>query len=226
MPLLQGCGELFTAAGPSIVEKLRSHGCEVFLDLKFHDIPNTVRGAARSAARIGARLISVHATGGRAMLRAAVDGALEGAGTNQPPEVFAVTVLTSLDAAATAEAWGRPVTSVTDEVLRLADLARESGVTGIVCGGAEAAAIRAAHGDALKLLVPGVRLGGTAANDQVRVVTPAEAVAAGASYIVLGRTVTAVGAVREAMRRVIEEIGSAPPAPARGSAAQPAVSRS
>jgi len=124
--------------------------------------------------------------------------------------VFAVTVLTSLDAAATAEAWGHPVASVVDEVLRLADISRGCGVTGVVCGGAEAAAIRAAHGDALKLLVPGVRLGGTAADDQARVVTPAEAVAAGASYIVLGRTVTAVGAVRDAMRRVIAEIGTEP----------------
>jgi orotidine-5'-phosphate decarboxylase len=201
-------GELFTAAGPATVQALRDHGCDVFLDLKFHDIPNTVRGAARSAARIGARIISVHATGGRAMMEAAVEGAQQGAGsTGTPPEVFAVTVLTSLDAQTTAEAWGRPAVNVREEVHRLADLARQSGVTGIVCGGHEAAEIRQAYGDTLKLLIPGVRLAGTAANDQVRVVTPAEAVEAGASYIVVGRTVTAADAVREAMRRVITEIG-------------------
>ncbi len=200
-------GELFTAAGPATVKALRDHGCDVFLDLKFHDIPNTVRGAARSAARIGARLISVHATGGRAMMEAAVEGARQGAGSGTPPEVFAVTVLTSLDAATTAEAWGRPAVNVREEVHRLADLARQSGVTGIVCGGHEAAEIRQAYGDALKLLVPGVRLAGSASDDQVRVVTPAEAVEAGASYIVVGRTVTAADAVREAMRRVTTEIG-------------------
>jgi orotidine-5'-phosphate decarboxylase len=199
-------GELFTGAGPAIVQALQHHGCNVFLDLKFHDIPNTVRGAARSAARIGARIISVHATGGQAMMEAAVEGAQQGAGANPPPEVFAVTVLTSLDARATAEAWGRPAVDVREEVHRLADLARQSGVTGIVCGGDEAAEIRRDYGDALKLLVPGVRLRGSAADDQVRVVTPAEAVDAGASYIVVGRTVTAAEAVREAMRRVIAEI--------------------
>lgn len=200
-------GELFTGAGPSVVRALRDHGCQVFLDLKFHDIPNTVRGAARSAARIGARIISVHATGGRAMMEAAVEGARDGAGDGPPPDVFAVTVLTSLDARTTAEAWGRPPVNMRAEVHRLAELAHASGVAGIVCGGDEAMEIRNAFGDALKLLVPGVRRRGSASHDQVRIVTPGEAVAAGASYIVLGRTVTAASAMRDVMRQVIEEIG-------------------
>ncbi len=199
-------GELFTGAGPAVVRSLVDHGSEVFLDLKLHDIPNTVRGAARSAARIGASIISVHATGGQRMMKAAVEGAAQGARGTKPPEVFAVTVLTSLDAQMIGEAWGRPKVSVRDEVLRLADMAQASGVTGIVCGGDEAAEVRARHGDSLKLLVPGVRLSGSSSNDQVRVVTPREAAAAGASYIVVGRTVTASPAVRDAMRQVVAEI--------------------
>ncbi len=195
--------ELFTAGGPAVVRSLREHDCEVFLDLKWHDIPNTIKGAARSAARIGARLVTVHATGGISMMRAAVEGASQGgAGC----KVFAVTVLTSLDAQRIGQAWGRPNIVVMDEVLRLADQALEAGVRGIVCGGTEAAAVRARHGEALELLVPGVRLAGSASNDQVRVVTPAEAVAAGANYIVVGRTVTAAPAPREAMRSVIDAV--------------------
>lgn len=199
-------GELFTGAGPAVVHSLVDHGSRVFLDLKFHDIPNTVRGAARSAARIGASIISVHATGGRRMMQAAVEGAAQGARDGKPPEVFAVTVLTSLDAQMIGDAWGRSRVNVRDEVLRLADAARASGVTGIVCGGEEAADVRAQYGDSLKLLVPGVRLSGSSSNDQVRVVTPREAAAAGASYIVVGRTVTASPAVRDAMRQVMAEI--------------------
>ena len=195
--------ELSTSAGPSVVRFLRDHGNEVFLDLKWHDIPNTIRGAARSAARMGARLVTVHATGGIAMMRAAVEGANQGgSGT----KVLAVTVLTSFDAELLNEAWGRPNIVVMDEVLRLASQALEAGVQGIVCGGAEAAAVRMRYGDALELLVPGVRLAGSASNDQVRIATPQEAAAAGANYIVVGRTVTAAAAPREAMRRVIDAV--------------------
>lgn len=202
-------GELFTGAGPAIVRSITDHGSNVFLDLKLHDIPNTTRGASRSAARIGARLLSVHATGGRDMMEAAMEGARQGAiqaGQGGECEVFAVTVLTSLDADRISEAWGRPAVDVQEEVLRLAEMARRAGVTGIVCGGAEAAAVRKEYGNTLKLLVPGVRLTGSSANDQVRVVTPAAAVGAGASYIVVGRTVTAAPVVREAMRRVLTDV--------------------
>ncbi|HEX6534958.1 MAG TPA: orotidine-5'-phosphate decarboxylase [Gemmatimonadaceae bacterium] len=176
--------ELFTAAGPEVVRALRDGGREVFLDLKVHDIPNTVRGAARSAAALGASLLTVHASGGRAMIEAAVEGAGERCG------VLAVTVLTSLDASALGEAWGRRVDDVEGEVLRLAELARGAGAHGVVCSGGEAGAVHARHGDALRLLVPGIRLAGGTVHDQKRVVTPEGAVAAGASYLVLGRVVT------------------------------------
>lgn len=177
--------ELFTAAGPELVARVRADSRDVFLDLKWHDIPTTVRNAARSASRLDVRLVTVHASGGRAMVEAAVEGAGPSCG------VLAVTVLTSLDSTSLGEAWGRTIARVQDEVLRLADLARAAGARGIVCSGAEAAAVRAAHGSALELLVPGIRLAGGDAHDQARVVTPEAAVAAGASYLVLGRAVTA-----------------------------------
>ena len=176
--------ELFTAAGPELVARVRADSRDVFLDLKWHDIPTTVRNAARSASRLDVRLVTVHASGGRAMVEAAVEGAGPSCG------VLAVTVLTSLDSTSLGEAWGRTIARVQDEVLRLADLARAAGARGIVCSGAEAAAVRAAHGSALELLVPGIRLAGGDAHDQARVVTPEAAVAAGASYLVLGRAVT------------------------------------
>lgn len=195
--------ELSTSAGPAVVRFLRDHGHDVFLDLKWHDIPNTIKGAARSAARLGVRLVTVHATGGIAMMRAAVDGARQG---GSDTKVLAVTVLTSFDADRLNQAWGRPNIVVMDEVLRLAGQAVEAGVQGVVCGGAEAAAVRKRYGNALEILVPGVRLAGAASNDQVRIATPREAAAAGANYIVVGRTVTADAAPREAMRRVIEAV--------------------
>jgi orotidine-5'-phosphate decarboxylase len=178
-------GELFTAAGPAVVRELRAGGADVFLDLKFHDIPNTVRGSVRSAAALGARLVTVHASGGRAMLEAAVEGAGVGC------EVLAVSVLTSMTAASLGEAWGRSVAAVEDEVLRLAELAQGAGVHGLVCSGREAALVRGAHGDRLAILVPGVRPAGAAVHDQARPVTPEDARAAGATYVVLGRAVTA-----------------------------------
>jgi orotidine-5'-phosphate decarboxylase len=194
--------ELFAAEGPAVVRAMRTEGREVFLDLKLHDIPNTVRGAARSAAASGAALLTVHASGGRAMIEAAVEGA--GAGC----WVLAVTVLTSLDGAALGEAWGHRVDDVTAEVVRLAGLARAAGAHGVVCSGAEAAAVKAAHGDTLAILVPGIRRAGGATHDQARVVTPAAAVAAGASYLVLGRAVTEAEDPAQELRQILEEVGS------------------
>jgi orotidine-5'-phosphate decarboxylase len=180
---------LFTAAGPEIVDRLQARGCDVFLDLKFHDIPNTVREAALAAARCGVRLLTVHASGGQAMIAAAVEGVTAGR-TGTGCSVLAVTVLTSLDAAQLATVWGRAVPDLRAEVLRLSGIARDAGAQGVVCSGHEAAAIRDRYGDALTLLVPGVRLTGGAVHDQKRVVTPAQAVAAGARYLVVGRAVT------------------------------------
>jgi orotidine-5'-phosphate decarboxylase len=188
--------ELFTAAGPELVMRMRDERRDVFLDLKWHDIPTTVRNAARSASKLDVRLVTAHASGGRAMLDAAVEGAGASCG------VLAVTVLTSLDAASLGEAWGKPVARVEDEVLRLAEIAREAGAHGIVCSGAEAAAVRAVYGNTLRLLVPGIRLPGGDAHDQARVVTPEAALLAGASYLVLGRAVTEAAEPREALAAV------------------------
>lgn len=192
--------ELFTAEGPAIIKSVRSRGAEVFLDLKFHDIPNTVRGSVRSAAVLGVKLLTVHASGGEAMLQAAVEGAGDRCG------ILAVTVLTSLDTRALSHTWGKAVDDMPSEVLRLATLARAAGVPGIVCSGREAAAVRAMFGESLFTLVPGIRLAGGDSQDQARVVTPHEAAAAGARYIVLGRAVTAAKSPRDAMSAVLSDL--------------------
>jgi orotidine-5'-phosphate decarboxylase len=202
--------ELFTAAGPAIVHALQDEmRADVFLDLKLHDIPNTVAGAVRSAAALGVRLLTVHASGGRAMLQAAQEAAQAAAARGNPCDLLAVTVLTSLDAASLGAAWGRRELDVEREVFRLAGDAAESGLHGIVCSGAEAAAVRAAYGDRLALLVPGIRLAGGSAHDQRRVMTPAAAQAAGARYLILGRAVTAAANPRRAMETVLSELASA-----------------
>lgn len=201
--------ELFTAVGPSIVEWLRGEGKQVFVDLKLHDIPNTVRGAARSVARHGATLLTVHASGGREMISAAVEGAAEGSDGSMasPCSILGVTILTSLDGASVGEAWGRAAVDVGVEVGRLAGDVVASGGAGIVCSGHEAAAVHAMYGERLGLLIPGIRLSGGAVHDQRRVMTPEAAVAAGARWLILGRAVTdapdpavAMETVRQALR--------------------------
>jgi orotidine-5'-phosphate decarboxylase len=193
--------ELFTASGPDVVRRLRDRQADVFLDLKFHDIPNTVGGGVRNAARAGARLVTVHATGGEAMLKAAVEAAGSECG------VLAVTVLTSLTGDALAAAWGRDRVNVADEVLRLAHLAATSGAHGVVCSGIEAPLVRGEFGDRLAVLVPGVRAAGAAVQDQARVVTPGQAAEAGARYVVVGRMVTNAPDRRAAMQAVLRDLG-------------------
>jgi len=196
--------ELFTAAGPVLVTELRSRGVEVFLDLKLHDIPNTVRQAARRAAALDVRLLTVHASGGEAMLAAAVDGAGESCG------ILAVTVLTSLAADELAAAWGRgPWIDIRSEVLRLAEMADSAGAHGVVCSGAELQAVVERFDGRLAPLIPGVRLAGAPSHDQTRIVTPEAATAQGARYLILGRAVTAAAdplaawdAIDEAVRAV------------------------
>jgi orotidine-5'-phosphate decarboxylase len=188
--------ELFTATGPAIVQALRARDCDVFLDLKFHDIPNTVAGGVRNAAAMGARLVTVHASGGRAMLEAAV--AAGGASCG----ILAVTVLTSLDAEDVAQAWGRQKVDVSTEVMRLAEAAATAGAHGIVCSGLEAGMIRDRFDDRLATLVPGIRAAAAATDDQARVVTPEGVAAAGARYAVVGRMVTAAKDRRVAMEQV------------------------
>jgi len=192
--------QLYTAEGPRVVEWLRGAGKRVFLDLKLHDIPNTVRGAAQSAAALGVQLLTVHASGGEPMLRAAVEGGGDSVG------ILGVTVLTSMTLAELADARGHAVESVGTEVRRLSGVAARAGAHGVVCAGPEVAAVRAAHGLALRALVPGIRLGGTPAHDQARVMTPGEARRAGASYLVIGRTVTAATDPEAAMRAVLAEL--------------------
>ncbi|MGK2934567.1 MAG: orotidine-5'-phosphate decarboxylase [Gemmatimonadaceae bacterium] len=192
--------ELFTAAGQATVTALRSAGCDVMLDLKFHDIPNTVAGAVASGRALGARILTVHGAGGDAMLRAAIEAA------GGQCEVFAVTVLTSLDGPAVAAAWGREQVDVGREVVRLATHARDAGVAGVVASGHEVAAIRSALGSSFRVLVPGVRLADADAADQRRVVTPARAREIGADYVVIGRTVTAAPDRRKAMELVLREL--------------------
>jgi orotidine-5'-phosphate decarboxylase len=192
--------ELFTAAGPDLVSELRGRGLDVFLDLKFHDIPNTVAGAVRSAAAAGATMLTVHASGGPAMLRAAA-GAADGC------RVLGVTILTSLDADAVRAGWGRTdAVFVESEVLRLAGLCADAGLHGVVCSGQEARRVRERFGDTLRSLVPGIRFADGASHDQSRVVTPGAAVAAGARYVVLGRVVTAAADPEAAFARVQVEL--------------------
>lgn len=190
--------ELFCAEGPPVLRRLAAHA-PVFLDLKLHDIPNTVAGAVRALAPLGAAMLTVHAGGGPAMI-AAARRAAEEAGAARPL-ILAVTVLTSMDAAqlsATGVAGG-PV----QQVLRLARMATESGADGLVCSPREVAPIRAALGDAPALVVPGIRPPGTAAGDQSRIATPAEAVRDGADWIVVGRPVTGAADPAAAARAIV-----------------------
>ncbi len=178
--------ELFAAAGPGAVAAVRQSGLPVFLDLKLHDIPNTAAGAVRSAARLGVAMLTVHAAGGAAMIEAAREAA-ESAGADRPM-ILAVTVLTSL--AATDLAATGVDAAPASQALRLARLAIASGADGIVCSPLEVAPLRAALGASVRLVVPGIRPAGSRADDQARVTTPAEAVAAGADWLVIGRPIT------------------------------------
>lgn len=208
--------ELFTAEGPAVVQWLRGEGKSVFLDLKLHDIPNTVRSAARNVARLGASLLTVHAAGGTEMMRAAVEGAMEGGAVGDgadPAEpacgILGVTILTSHDGASIGAAWGRGAVDVEREVLRLAGDVRAAGGAGVVCSGHEAAAVREAYDAALGLLIPGIRLDGGATHDQKRVMTPIAAAAAGARWIILGRAVTGAPDPVAAMAAVRRELSAA-----------------
>ena len=177
--------ELFTSAGPAVVEALRMRGFDVFLDLKYHDIPNTVANACAAAARLGVWMVNVHTLGGRDMLRAARAAIDSGA---QRPLLIGVTLLTSHSAQDLA-AIGLPPDPAA-QVTRLAGLAKEAGLDGVVCSAREAAALRNAHGANFCLVTPGIRPAGTADGDQQRAMTPEDAVRAGAHYLVIGRPIT------------------------------------
>jgi len=178
--------ELFTAAGPDVVRALAERGRRVFLDLKLHDIPNTVRGAAASAARLGAELLTVHAMGGRAMVAAAVEGAARAGGKTR---VIGVTVLTSLDGYALPPGFATPF-HAGFVVAQLAQMVNEVGGHGIVCAAGEVPFVRRFTGKPIYAVTPGIRAAGGPTHDQARVTTIAQAVEAGSSLLVLGRAVT------------------------------------
>jgi orotidine-5'-phosphate decarboxylase len=179
--------ELFTAAGPDAVKMVRQQGGQVFLDLKFHDIPNTVSRAVESATRLGVSMLTVHTSGGEEMLRAAV-AASRAAGKRHAPLVLGVTVLTSMNQSALA---GIGVERAMEgQVELLARLAQKSGLGGLVCSPLELKRLRAVVGNEMKIVTPGIRPLTAAAGDQSRIATPAEAARAGADYIVVGRPIT------------------------------------
>ena len=194
---------LFTAAGPQIVRDVRARDKRVFLDLKYHDIPNTVARAVEAAARLQVDLLTVHTSGGSAMMRAAANAA-----GSEGPRVLGVTVLTSFGADDIDQTWGREVRSVREEVLRLAALAFDAGLHGVVASALELEPLRRRHGADIVIVTPGIRPAGDPAADQVRTATPAEAARAGADYIVIGRPVTAAADPLEVMRRINAELGA------------------
>ncbi len=194
--------ELFVAAGPGLVEALQRLGFRVFLDLKFHDIPNTVAGACRAAARLGVWIVNLHASGGLEMMQAAREAVRE---VRPETRLIAVTVLTSSDAA-TLRGVGIDC-SPQEQVLRLADLAvNQAGLDGLVCSALEAPALRAQLGDAPWLVTPGIRPGGGGGDDQKRVMTPRAAFQNGASHIVVGRPITQAEDPAAAVAGILQEI--------------------
>ncbi|HHX25620.1 MAG TPA: orotidine-5'-phosphate decarboxylase [Firmicutes bacterium] len=203
--------ELYTAVGPGIVRRIQGMGGSVFVDLKFHDIPNTVASAGRVMTRLGCAMFTTHAAGGTPMLSALSQAVREEAATLgvKTPLVLAVTVLTSIDQRILEDDVLIGGMSVKDVAVRWAGLAETAGVGGVICSPLEAAAIRAACGPEFKLVTPGIRPEWAARHDQRRITTPGEAVKLGADYIVVGRAITRADDPVSAARRIEEEIEQA-----------------
>ncbi|NEP17368.1 MAG: orotidine-5'-phosphate decarboxylase [Leptolyngbya sp. SIO4C1] len=201
--------ELFVSCGPVILERLQARQKRIFLDLKFHDIPNTMAGACRSAARYGVDLITVHAPAGKAALAAAQQAAVVGAQAAgvSPPSLIAVTLLTSISSRTLAFELKVPL-ELNDYALQMALLAQESGLSGAVCSPQEAQPLRQICGDEFLLVCPGVRPSWATKGDQQRAMTPAAAIQAGASYLVIGRPITQAADPQAAFEKVCEEIAA------------------
>jgi orotidine-5'-phosphate decarboxylase len=193
--------ELFTATGPDVLEKLMQRGFEIFLDLKFHDIPNTTAQACKAAASLGVWMINVHALGGRKMMEAAREAI---ARSEEQPKLIAVTVLTSMVQQDLAEIGINAASA--DMVLRLATLARDSGLDGVVCSAQEAALLRKHCGNEFCLVTPGIRPASTSHDDQSRVMTPQAALQAGSSYLVIGRPITQAADPLQALLDINQEL--------------------
>jgi orotidine-5'-phosphate decarboxylase len=192
---------LFTRFGPQALEVAREAGRAIFLDLKFHDIPNTVKGAVKASCACGASMLTVHTTGGVDMMVAALEGAAEGARTHnvERPKIIGVTVLTSLEAGG----------SMLERVLGRADDAAKAGIDGVVCSAQEVGRVKQVHADRLLAVVPGIRLKEQQANDQARVGSPGQAARDGADYIVVGRSVTASANPQAALAGILKEVENA-----------------
>jgi orotidine-5'-phosphate decarboxylase len=194
--------QLFTREGPALIAELKDRGRQVFLDLKYHDIPNTVARAVEAAARLGVDMLTLHTTGGATMMRAARDAA-----GPDGPTLVGVTLLTSFTAADVEDAWGKELRSIRDEVARLAGLAADAGLDGVVASALEAEALKRKHGTDFIVVTPGIRPAGDSAGDQVRTATPAEAARAGADYLVVGRPVYAAEDPVAAFQQLLAEVG-------------------
>ena len=192
--------QLFTSSGPQIIKELHSLGFDVFLDLKFHDIPNTVYEAVKSAADLGIWMVNVHASGGRAMLEASKK-ALEG--FDQPPLLIAVTVLTSFSEDSLNEVG---INDLSEQVLRLAELTNDCDLDGVVCASTDVKAIKNRFGKDFLTVTPGIRPNDSKVNDQNRISTPLEAVKNGSDYLVIGRPITESEDPTKALKKIIKEI--------------------
>ena len=199
--------ELFYAAGPAFVAKLKERGHRVFLDVKMHDIPNTVKGGAASVTRLGVDLFNVHAAGGVRMMEAALEGAEAAAGGRPRPKVIAVTHLTSTSRAVLNDEIGIPG-SPEEAVVRYARLAQRAGLDGVVASAREVRAVKAACGAGFLAVTPGIRPASASADDQERIMTPREALEQGSDYLVIGRPITAAPDPREAFESILKELTS------------------
>lgn len=197
--------QLYYAAGPAFVEGLKKRNFSVFLDLKMHDIPNTVKGGAASITSLGVDMFNVHAAGGRAMMEAALEGVASVSSSNQRPTVIAVTQLTSTSQAVMNEEIGI-AGKVEDAVIAYAKLTKAAGLDGVVASPSEVIAIKAACGQAFQTITPGIRPAGAALNDQSRIMTPSDALRQGTDYMVIGRPITAAPDPRASIESIIKEL--------------------